>query len=312
VKSLHDLGIDAPIIQAPMTYIAGAQLAAAVSNAGGLGMIETASAEGRRDLARVRDLTDRPVGANINLKAMRDPSIVDTLVAHGIQFVTTSAGDPTIFGRLLREAGITCFHVVGSLSAAHKAVAAGVDGLVVEGVEGGGYKNPLGASTMVLLPLVATTVTLPVIAAGGICDGRSMAAALVMGASGVQMGTRFVASVESPVHDNFKRAIVEGNDTGTRLVSVEGLPTMRVIRTNLAEEAAVTGTAGPVMARMRDLYFEGDMEASLANTGQVSSRIDSIETVSEIVRETWLSCLQTLADAHRAWSGELDAEHAVT
>lgn len=190
--------IDVPIIQAPMTYIAGARLAAAVSNAGALGVIETTSEQGRADLRRVRDLTDRPVGANIALLFNRDPAVVDLLTDNGIRFVTTSAGDPALFTARLHDAGITVFHVVGTLAAARKAVDAGVDGLVVEGVEGGGFKNRLGASTMVLLPLVAAHVDVPIVAAGGICDARSMAAALVLGAEAVQMGTRLLASADSP------------------------------------------------------------------------------------------------------------------
>jgi len=179
--------IDIPIIQAPMTYIAGAQLAAAVSNAGALGIIETTSEQGRADLQRVRDLTDGPVGANIALIMNRDPAVVDLLVANGIRFVTTSGGDPLLFTDRLHNAGITVFHVVGTLASARKAVDAGVDGLVVEGIEGGGFKNRFGASTMVLLPLVAAHVDAPIVAAGGICDARSMAAAFVLGAEGVQV-----------------------------------------------------------------------------------------------------------------------------
>lgn len=158
--------IDIPIIQAPMTYIAGAQLAAAVSNAGGLGIIETTSDQGRADVQRVRSLTGGAVGANIALLFNRDPAVVDLLVANGIRFVTTSAGSPSLFTERLHDAGITVFHVVGTLAAAKKAVDAGVDGLVVEGVEGGGFKNRYGASTMVLLPLVAAHVDVPIVAAG--------------------------------------------------------------------------------------------------------------------------------------------------
>jgi enoyl-[acyl-carrier protein] reductase II len=169
--------VDIPIIQAPMTYIAGAQLAAAVSNAGALGIIETTSEQGRADVQRVRDLTDRPVGANIALLFNRNPAVVDLLSANNIRFVTTSAGDPSLFTARLHDAGITVFHVVGTLVAAKKAVDGGVDGLVLEGVEGGGFKNRFGASTMVLLPLVAANVDVPIVAAGGgICDARSMAA----------------------------------------------------------------------------------------------------------------------------------------
>ena len=291
------LGVEIPIIQAPMTYIAGAQLAAAVSNAGALGIIETASPQGREDLKRVRDLTDRPVGANVALAVRKDPSVVDVLVDAGIRVVTTSSGDPGFLTDRLHDAGITVLHVVGTLRNALKAVDAGVDGLIVEGVEGGGFKNPLGASTMVLLPLVASRVNLPIVAAGGICDSRSMAAAIALGAGGVQMGTRMLASRESPVHGNFKAAVVASDETGTVLLSLSGLPTMRVIRTETADRAARTGRSDTGLDGAQTLYFSGDMEASLANTGQVAGRIDRIESVADIVRETWDGCRQVLADA---------------
>lgn len=292
------LGVDIPIIQAPMTYIAGAQLAAAVSNAGALGIIETASPQGRQDLRRVRDLTDRPVGANVALAARKDPGVVEVLAESGIRIVTTSAGDPNFLTDRLHDAGITVFHVVGTLRNALKAVDAGVDGLVVEGVEGGGFKNPAGASTMVLLPLVASRVTLPIVAAGGICDARSMAAAIALGAEGVQMGTRMLASRESPVHRNFKDAVVASDDTGTVLLSLPGMPTMRVIRTGVAEQAARTGQSETGLDGVQTLYFTGDMEASLANTGQVAARIEGVESVAEIVRDTWEGCRRVLAEAH--------------
>ena len=151
------LGIEHPIVQAPMGYIARAQLASAVSNAGGMGIIETSSGQldaVRDEIRKMRDLTDKPFGVNIAQLFVRDPSIVDFVVENGVTFVTTSAGDPTKYTRLLKDAGLTVFHVVPSLRGALKAVDAGVDGLVVEGNEGGGFKAPTGASTMVLLPLV--------------------------------------------------------------------------------------------------------------------------------------------------------------
>jgi enoyl-[acyl-carrier protein] reductase II len=291
------LGVDIPIVQAPMTYIAGAQLAAAVSNAGALGIIETASPQGREDLKRVRDLTDRPVGANVALAVRKDPSVVEVVADAGIRVVTTSSGDPGLLTERFHAAGITVFHVVGTLRNALKAVDAGVDGLVVEGVEGGGFKNPLGASTLVLLPLVSSRVTLPIVAAGGICDSRSMAAAITLGAEGVQMGTRMLASRESPVHDNFKHAVVASDETGTVLLSLPGRPTMRVIRTNTAEQAAATGRSETGLDGAQTLYFSGDMEASLANTGQVAGRVERVESVADIVRETWEGCRQVLIEA---------------
>jgi enoyl-[acyl-carrier protein] reductase II len=290
--------IDIPIIQAPMTYIAGAQLAAAVSNAGALGIIETTSDQGRADLQRVRDLTDGSVGANIALIMNRDPAVVDLLVANDIRFVTTSAGDPSLFTDRLHDAGITVFHVVGTLASAKKAVDAGVDGLVVEGVEGGGFKNRFGASTLVLLPLVAAHVDVPIVAAGGICDGRSMAAAFVLGAEGVQMGTRLLASADSPVHGNLKQAVVRAGETSTVLLPLDGKRMMRVIRTQAAEKIDASASfeqSGAALQRVRRLYFDGDMDASVANTGQVAGRIEDIPPAADIITQMWAGCREVLA-----------------
>ncbi len=282
------LDIEYPVVQAPMTYIARAELAAAVSEGGGLGMIETLTPEGRADLRRVRELTDRPVAANLMIQGWkRDPSIVDELVAADVRHVFTSAGDPALFTARLHEAGMTVIHVVGSLKGAMKAADAGVDALVVEGVEGGGFKSALGASTMVLLPFVADRVDLPIIAAGGICDARSAAAAVVLGAEGVQMGTRMLASHEAAVHSNFKDAIMAANDDGTVMLDIPGNPTMRVLRTGLASRVAAADPNVKLLGRITDLYFDGDMDASVANTGQVSSRITELQPASQIVKRTW-------------------------
>lgn len=286
-----------------MTYIARAELAAAVSEAGGLGMIETLTPEGRADLLRVRTLTDRPVAANLMIQGWKgDPSIVDTLAAAGVRHVFTSAGDPALFTARLHDSGMTVVHVVGSLRAALKAVDAGVDALVVEGVEGGGFKSALGASTMVLLPLVAAHVDLPIIAAGGMCDAQSAAASLVLGAEGVQMGTRMLASRESLVHGNFKDAIVAANDAGTVLLDIPGNPTMRVLRTGLAARVAEHDPNAKLLGKVTELYFDGDMEASVANTGQVSSRIGDLLPVAEIVRTTWNE-IEKVLDAARSRAG---------
>lgn len=297
------LGVEFPVVQAPMTYIARAELAAAGSEGGGLGMIETLTDEGRADLLRVRDLTDRPVAANLMIQGWkRDPSIVDVLAAAGVRHVFTSAGDPALFTDRLHDAGMTVVHVIGSLKGALKAADAGVDALVVEGVEGGGFKSALGASTMVLLPLVAERVDLPLICAGGICDARSAAAAVVLGAEGIQMGTRMLASAEALVHANFKDAIVAADDAGTILLDVPGNPTMRVLRTGLAARIDEQDADAKLLGRITDLYFGGDLEASVANTGQVSSRITGLAPAAEIVRQTWCE-IQTVLDDTRARLG---------
>src|SRR3954447_22095451 len=229
------LGVDIPIVQAPMGWIARAQLASAVSEAGALGIIETSSGEldaVRGEIEKMRELTDKPFGVNIAQAFVRDPAIVDFVIEQGVRFVTTSAGDPTKYTAKLKGAGLTVFHVVPSLRAALKAVDAGVDGLVVEGAEGGGFKNPRDVATMVLLPLVCSRVDVPVIAAGGIVDGRSMAAAFALGAEGVQMGTRMVSAAESPVHDNYKQLIVEAPETGTVMLNRFHKPGFRVLATS--------------------------------------------------------------------------------
>ena len=284
------LGVEHPIVQAPMGYIARAQLASAVSNAGGMGIIETSSGQldaVRDEILKMRDLTDKPFGVNIAQLFVRDPGIVDFVVENGVKFVTTSAGDPTKFTALLKEAGLTVFHVVPSLRGALKAVDAGVDGLVVEGNEGGGFKAPTGASTMVLLPLVCSKVDVPVIAAGGICDGRTMAAAFVLGAEGVQMGTRMVSAAESPVHDNWKRLICDATEGDTFLLNRDTPPAFRVLRSPFSERAEAEGRPViPSLENVLDLYFNGNLEASFAFGGQVAGRIERVEPVARIIAET--------------------------
>jgi enoyl-[acyl-carrier protein] reductase II len=284
------LGVDYPIVQAPMGWIARSQLASAVSRAGGLGIIETSSGEldaVRAEITKMRELTDRPFGVNIAQLFVRDPTIVDFVVEQGVRFVTTSAGDPTKYTAKLKEAGLTVFHVVPTLAAALKAVDAGVDGLVVEGGEGGGFKNPRDVATMVLLPLVVSHVDVPVIAAGGITDGRSMAAAFALGAEGVQMGTRMVSAAESPVHEHWKQAIVDAAETDTVFLNRFSRPGLRALRTARSErlereENVPMSEFGSAM----DLYFGGDMEASLALTGQVAGRIDEVRPVRDIIEST--------------------------
>jgi enoyl-[acyl-carrier protein] reductase II len=182
------LGVDIPIVQAPMGWIARAQLASAVSNAGAMGIIETSSGEldaVRDEIRKMRELTDKPFGVNIAQAFVRDPSIVEFVIEQGVRFVTTSAGNPTRYTAELKAAGLTVFHVVPTLRAAQKAADAGVDGLVVEGGEGGGFKNPRPVSTMVLLPLVASQIDLPIIAAGGFVDGATAPVTTAWSAAGI-------------------------------------------------------------------------------------------------------------------------------
>jgi len=285
------LGIERPIVQAPMGWIARSQLASAVSNAGGLGIIETSSGEleaVREEIARMRQLTDRPFGVNIAQAFVRDPAIVDFVVAQGVRFVTTSAGDPNRYCRQLKEAGLTVFHVVPHLAGALKAIEAGVDGLVVEGGEGGGFKNGRDVSSMVLLPLVRAHTDLPIIAAGGMLCGRTLAAAFALGADGIQLGTRMVAAAESPVHANWKNAILAARETDTVFLNRHGPgPALRALRTE--RTTRLEQDPGPnILAEFghaKELYFGGDMEASIALSGQVAGRIEGVRPVKEILDE---------------------------
>lgn len=294
------LGVEIPIIQAPMGWIARAQLASAVSNAGGMGIIETSSGlldEVKVEIAKMRDLTDQPWGVNIAQMFVRDLSIVDFVVDHGVRFVTTSAGDPAKLVPQLKEAGIAVFHVVPTLRGALKAIAAGVDGLVVEGIEGGGFKNADGASSMVLLPLIAAQVEVPIVAAGGICDGVSMAAAFALGAEGAQMGTRMLSAEESPVHENWKQAVVAGAETDTVVVNRFNRPAMRTLRTERSAAAEREETPPPLaIDGILDLYFGGQMEAGYAMSGQVQGRIDAVLPVAQILEETWRDCRARLRE----------------
>lgn len=273
-----------------MGWIARAQLASAVSNAGALGIIETSSGEldnVKAEIAKMRDLTDKPFGVNIAQAFVRDPGIVQFVIDQGVRFVTTSAGDPTKYTASLKAAGLTVFHVVPTLAGALKAVEAGVDGLVVEGGEGGGFKNPRDVASMVLLPLVASKVSVPIIGAGGIIDGASMAAAFALGAEGVQMGTRMVSAAESPVHTNWKQAIVDAAETDTVFLNRFSKPGLRALRTAKTTELERQESVDlGVFAKALDLYFGGDMEAAIALTGQVAGRIESVEPVADIIRRT--------------------------
>jgi len=293
------LGIEIPIVQAPMGWIARSQLASAVSNAGGLGIIETSSGELdaiKGEVAKMRSLTDRPFGMNLAQLFIRDPlSMVDFVAENEISFVTTSAGDPSVLVPRLKDLGITVFHVVPTIRGAQKAIDAGVDGLVVEGAEGGGFKNADGASCLVLVPEIAERFDVPIIAAGGFVDGRSMAAAFALGADGVQMGTRMVSSVESPIHDNWKQSIVDGSEVDTVIVNRHNRPAMRVWASEKARALdAANEPAQLVPDAMMGTYFGGDMESGFAMSGQVQGRIHSVEPVAEILRRAWADCQSIL------------------
>jgi enoyl-[acyl-carrier protein] reductase II len=275
-----------------MGWIARSQLSSAVSNAGGMGIIETSSGEldaVREEITKMKSLTDKPFGVNVAQAFVRDPDIIQFIIDQGVKFVTTSAGDPMKYTGLLKEAGLTVFHVVPSLQGAMRAIEAGVDGLIVEGGEGGGFKNPKDVASMVLIPQVCEAVDVPVVAAGGIMDGRTMAAAFALGAEGVLMGTRILSSAESPVHQNWKDAIIGADSTDTVFLNRSGpgpaLRALRTERTDRIQKEGVENIFGE-FAGTRQVYFGGDLEAGIALTGQVAGRIKEVKPVAQIFEET--------------------------
>lgn len=286
-RFLQHSGAKYPIIQAPMGWIARSQLASAVCAAGGLGIIETSSGETdtcKAEIEKMFELTDAPFGVNLPILFLKDDAMLTYICESGVKFVTTSAGSPSKFIGPLKEAGIVVYHAVPTVEAAIRCVEAGIDGLVVEGGEGGGFKNPEEVSTLVLLQAIRAAVDVPLVAAGGICDGRGMAAAFALGAEAVQMGTRFVSSAESPVHDNYKSAIVDAPTTGTYVLNKKASPCIRALKTERTHKIYDDGLMPPdTFKNILDLYFGGDMEASVGLAGQTSGLIQEVRPVADII-----------------------------
>jgi enoyl-[acyl-carrier protein] reductase II len=288
-RVLAHTGAKYPIVQAPMGWIARTQLASAVSRARGLGVIETSSGETENCQAEIKKMAalGLPFGVNLPIRFLKDDAMLNFVCASGVKFVTTSAGSPAKFIAPLKGAGITVYHAVPTVDAALKCVDAGIDGLVVEGGEGGGFKNPEEVSTLVLLQAIRARCDVPMIAAGGICDGRGMAAAFALGAEGIQMGTRFVSCAESPVHANYKNAIIEAKETGTLVLNKKSTPCIRALKSQrtlaIYEEGVMSFEA---MRGIQDLYFGGDLEAAPALAGQTAGLINTIKTAQQIIDDT--------------------------
>jgi len=288
-RVLAHTGARYPIVQAPMGWIARRQLASAVSRAGGLGVIETSSGETEACIAEILAMreTGLPFGVNLPIRFLKDDAMLRFVCESGVRFVTTSAGSPVKFIAPLHDAGIVVYHAVPTVDLAMKCVDAGIDGLVVEGAEGGGFKNPEEVSTLVLLQGIRARTDVPLIAAGGICDGRGMAAAFALGAEGIQMGTRFVSAAESPVHVNYKQAIVDAQETGTWVLNKKATPCIRALKSQRTQAYFAEGLM-PVDALkgIKSLYFDGDMEAAPALAGQSAGLIDRVKTAQEIIDDT--------------------------
>ena len=288
-RVIEHTGSKYPIIQAPMGWIARSQLASAVCEAGGMGIIETSSGEVdncKKEIQLMSELTNKPFGVNLPLLFLQDDSMVKFCVNAGVKFVTTSAGDPTKYVGILKDAGITVYHAVPSLAGAIKAADAGVDGLVVEGTEGGGFKSPEEVGLLVLIQSIKQNLDIPIIAAGGLVDGSGMAAVFAAGAEGIQMGTRFVSSKESPVHVNFKNKIIDSGIDGTMVLNKKSKPVIRALKTELTNNINEKGVMDmSAMMNIKDLYFGGDMEAAPALSGQSSGLINEIKPVKQIIDE---------------------------
>jgi enoyl-[acyl-carrier protein] reductase II len=288
--------IDYPIIQGGMIWCSGWELASAVSNAGGLGLIGSGSMYPevlRAHIQKCKAATSKPFGVNVPLLYPDIDKHLEIIVEEGVKIVFTSAGNPAKYTSWLKERGITVVHVIANTKFAKKCEDAGVDAIVAEGFEAGGHNGREETTTMCLVPMIADCVKVPVIAAGGIGCGRTMAAAMCLGASGVQVGSRFAASVESSAHQAFKEQIISAKEGSTELTLKEITP-VRLLKNPFFEAVDAAYAAGASVEELRTLLgrgrakkgmFEGDLESGELEIGQISARLDRIETAAEIVSQ---------------------------
>jgi enoyl-[acyl-carrier protein] reductase II len=291
-------GIEYPIIQAGMIWTSGWRLASAVSNAGGLGIIGSGSMYPdvlKEHIQKCKAATSRPFGVNVPLLYPDIDKHIDIIIEEGVKIVFTSAGNPKTWTPKLKEKGITVIHVVSSSLFAKKSEEAGCDAVVAEGFEAGGHNGREETTTMVLVPAVASAVKIPVIAAGGIADGRQMLAAMVLGAEGVQMGSRFVASLEASSHLAFKEAVI-GSKEGDTILTMKQLIPVRLIRNEFfkkVQEAEWKGATPEELkallgrARAKMGMFEGNLAEGELEIGQVSALLDGILPAGDIVKKVW-------------------------
>ncbi len=286
------LGIDAPVIQGGMAWVAEHRLAAAVSEAGGMGIIGAANAPAewvRDQIRKAKQLTDKPFGVNVMLLSPYADEVASVIAQEGVKVVTTGAGNPGKYLPLWKEAGIKVIPVVASVAMARMMERAGADALVAEGTESGGHIGE--TTTLVLVPQVVDAVGIPVIAAGGIGDGRGMAAAFMLGACGVQLGTRFVASQEARVHDNYKNYILKAKDIDTRVTGRSTGHPVRVLRNAVTKQYLEMEQKGAgfeelellTVGGLRRAVQEGDVKEGSVMSGQIAGMIHDLPTCREIV-----------------------------
>lgn len=287
--------IQYPLIQGGMIWCAGWELAAAVSNAGGLGLLGAGSMYPEvldAQIQKCKAATAKPFGVNLPLLYPNIEAHIQTIIKHKVPIVFTSAGNPKIWTETLQKEGIKVVHVVSSVKFALKAQAAGVDAIVAEGFEAGGHNGRDETTTLCLIPMVRKAISIPLIAAGGIGDGRAMLAVMNLGADGAQVGSRFVASLESSAHPQFKQAVIESQE-GDTLLTLKELTPVRLLKNPFFEQvqAAYQNGASPEelaallgRGRAKKGMFEGDLEAGELEIGQIAGNFDAILPAAEIVR----------------------------
>ncbi len=308
MKDIRELlDIEYPIIQGGMANIATHELAAAVSNAGGLGLIATGGWDVKRVRAEIRktkELTDKPFGVNIMLMMPSAEEISDMIIEEGVQVVTTGAGNPGIYMKKWKKAGIVVIPVVPSVAYAKRLARSGADAIIVEGTEAGGHIGQ--STTFTLVPQVCDVIDIPVIAAGGVADSRGLDAAFVLGAKGVQIGTVLLASKECPIHENYKNRVVKAKDTDTVVTGRNTGAPVRVIKNKMAKKYLEMTKYGDIkleelevltLGSLKKAVFEGDMENGSIMAGQSAGLVKEIRTVKDILDDIFKNS--------RVYKGEL-------
>lgn len=297
--------IEKPIIQAGMIWASGWRLASAVSNAGGLGIIGSGSMYPevlKEHIQKCKAATQKPFAVNVPMLYPDIDKHIQIIIEEGVKVVFTSAGNPKLLTPVLKQHGITVVHVVSSSRFAQKAEEAGCDAVVAEGFEAGGHNGREETTTMVLIPAVKNAVTVPVIAAGGIATGRQMLAAMVLGAEGVQIGSRYVASEEASSHINFKNMVINSKEGDTKLM-LKQLAPVRLLKNRFYEEVQAAEDRGAAKeeliqllgrARAKKGMFEGNLDEGELEIGQVSSLLDAIEPAATITQNIWNEFLEAL------------------
>ncbi len=292
------LNIQYPIIQAGMIWCSGWQLASAVSNAGGLGLIGSGSMYPevlREHIIKCKAATNNPFGVNVPLLYPNIEAHMQTIVDLGVKVVFTSAGNPLQWTPFLKSHGVTVIHVIANKKFAIKAKDAGVDAIVAEGFEAGGHNGREETTTFCLIPMISNTVKIPIIAAGGIADGRGMMAAFSLGAEGVQIGSRFVATPESSAHENFKQIVVNSLE-GDTVLTMKKLTPVRLLKNKFYNEVKDAENGNATIDELKSLLgrgrakkgmFEGDLNEGELEIGQVAATIREIKPAAEIVKEIW-------------------------